>query len=156
MCYRSQKSNGFTLLELLVAVTIIGVLGAIAIPSYSAYADRSSSSSAASDIQRIQLAIDRFNANTFGYPDSLADLNIDLPTDPWGAPYTYLRIDGSADPGVRGKQRKDKNLNPLNSDYDLFSAGKDQKTRGPLTARDSRDDIVRAGNGGYIGLAEYH
>jgi general secretion pathway protein G len=42
---------------------------------------------------------------------------------------------------------------PLNSDYDLYSSGPDGESRSPLTAAPSRDDIVRANNGGYIGLA---
>ena len=43
---------------------------------------------------------------------------------------------------------------PINSDYDLYSMGEDGGTRPPLTARPSQDDIVRAGDGGFVGLAE--
>lgn len=42
---------------------------------------------------------------------------------------------------------------PINSDYDLYSKGKDGKSQKPLTAAASRDDIVRAGNGAFVGLA---
>jgi general secretion pathway protein G len=52
-----------------------------------------------------------------------------------------------------GQLRKDRNLVPINTDFDLFSRGKDGQTNFPLTAQRSRDDIVRANNGGYIGLA---
>jgi len=49
--------------------------------------------------------------------------------------------------------RKDKNLTPINTYYDLYSTGKDGLSVSPLTAKHSRDDIVRANDGGFIGLA---
>lgn len=52
-----------------------------------------------------------------------------------------------------GKVRKDHNLVPLNTDYDLYSMGEDGASVSPLTAKASRDDIVRANNGRYVGLA---
>ena len=55
-------------------------------------------------------------------------------------------------PGHEGV-RKDRFLVPLNTDYDLYSMGKDGESTAPLTARQSRDDIIRADNGGFIGLA---
>ena len=42
---------------------------------------------------------------------------------------------------------------PINSSYDLFSQGKDGQSSPPLTASASRDDIVRANDGDFIGLA---
>jgi general secretion pathway protein G len=50
--------------------------------------------------------------------------------------------------------RKDGKLNPLNTDFDLYSLGRDGESRETLNARPSRDDIVRANNGAFIGLAE--
>jgi general secretion pathway protein G len=44
-------------------------------------------------------------------------------------------------------------LVPINSTYDLYSMGKDGKTKAPITAQDSRDDIIRANDGLFIGLA---
>lgn len=49
--------------------------------------------------------------------------------------------------------RKDHALHPLNTDFDLYSCGKDGETAKPLTAQKSRDDIIRANDGQYIGLA---
>ena len=53
----------------------------------------------------------------------------------------------------KGKVRKDKNLGPLNRDYDLQFMGADGKTTTPLTTKASRDDTFRDANGGFIGLA---
>ncbi len=70
--------------------------------------------------------------------------------DPWGRPYEYLDL---SDAKSHGKSRKDKNLVPLNADFDLYSMGKDGTSVSALTAKASQDDIVRANNGGFIGLA---
>jgi general secretion pathway protein G len=50
--------------------------------------------------------------------------------------------------------RRDKNLVPINTDFDLYSVGKDGVTVSPLTAAQSRDDVVRANDGTFIGLGE--
>ena len=42
----------------------------------------------------------------------------------------------------------------LNTDYDLYSVRADGKSSGPLSAKKSKDDVIRVLNGGYIGLAE--
>ena len=54
----------------------------------------------------------------------------------------------------KGKMRKDRFLVPINSDFDLYSMGKDGKSSPPLTASASRDDIIRANDGAYVGPAE--
>ncbi|XOV84798.1 MAG: type II secretion system protein [bacterium] len=151
-----RPGAGFTLVELLLAMVILGLMSALAVPSYTAYVDRSNQAQSISDIYQIEMAINRFEANTFQYPDTLDDIPGLPTTDPWGNEYSYLRIEGNPTPGIRGRQRKDKNLNPLNSDFDLYSAGKDGESQLPLTARRALDDIVRAGNGGFVGLAMDH
>lgn len=143
---------GFTLAELLLAVAIIGVLAAIAYPSYVQYVDKARNAIAVSDIAMISQVIARFEALNNRLPDNLAEVHMDGFLDPWGHSYQYLRIAGA---GLKGKGglRKDKSLVPINSDYDLYSKGKDGDSVAPLTAKSSRDDIVRANNGSYIGLA---
>ena len=68
-----------------------------------------------------------------------------------GSAYVYLRIEGAGN--GNGNVRKDKNLNPINSDFDLYSTGLDGETVSPLTAKKSHDDVVRAGNGSFFGVA---
>ena len=43
---------------------------------------------------------------------------------------------------------------PVNSDFDLYSMGADGESSAPFTAKNSHDDVVRANNGAFIGLAE--
>jgi general secretion pathway protein G len=52
-----------------------------------------------------------------------------------------------------GPMRKDKNLVPINSQYDLYSKGPDGESLAPLTAKKSQDDIVLANDGGFVGRA---
>ena len=54
----------------------------------------------------------------------------------------------------KGKMRKDRFLVPINSDYDLYSMGEGGTSVPPLTAKSSRDDIIRANDGQFVGLAE--
>ena len=70
--------------------------------------------------------------------------------DPWGKPYQYLVV---AKAKGKGKLRKDRFLVPISSDFDLYSMGPDGKSVPPLTAKVSQDDISRANEGGYVGLA---
>jgi general secretion pathway protein G len=152
--HRSQAA--FTLVELMIALVVLATLSAIAVPSYRDYIDQAKRSQAVSDIATISMLIERFFSNSQTYPTNLAMLGAGVPAaDPWGNAYVYLAIDVVPPPNV-GAMRKDKNLNPLNSDYDLYSMGPDGQTQKQLTATKARDDVVRAGNGSFIGLASEH
>ncbi|MEN8762971.1 MAG: prepilin-type N-terminal cleavage/methylation domain-containing protein [Thiogranum sp.] len=146
------KQAGFNLLELLIGVSIVGTLAAISYPSYKDFVRRADGALAASDIEVFAQAIERFYTAFNRYPDSLAEVGLHTMLDPWGNPYQYLRIHGA---GLKGKDklRKDKSLVPVNSDYDLYSMGEDGVSVPPFTAKASRDDIVRANNGAYVGPA---
>jgi len=149
-----HSQHAFTLVELLVAVAIIGVISSVAVPSYREYVERADIAQAIADIYSVDVAMATFEtANVGRLPNSLADIGMDGLLDPWGNPYQYLNLSDPTIKGVKGKARKDKNLVPINSDYDLYSAGKDGKSVSPLTAKASRDDIVRAGNGRFVGKA---
>lgn len=143
--------KGFTLLEVLIALAIMAVSSAIALPLYSDFVERSRQTDAGSDLMLIDMGIERFVSENFNLPDDLTDVGLDGMTDPWGRPYVYLRIDGGGN--VQGQVRKDQNLNPINSDFDLYSTGPDGLTVAPLTAPNSHDDVVRAGNGSFFGVA---
>ena len=140
-------------MELMITLVIVSLLTSIAVPAYDKFARRAQNSRAIGDLGVITIEIGKFQLrNNNALPDLLADLGVDIPLDPWGTPYSYLNI-VAAGPG-KGQFRKDGNLNPLNTDYDLYSSGKDKDSASPLNAKKSRDDIVRANNGAFLGLAE--
>ena len=146
-------SKGFGLLELMVVLVIAGLLTSLAIPVYSQFVDRARTARAIDDIASVGLEIEKFRlVNDSMPPLDLAELPVEVPFDPWGRPYTYLNI-AAAGPG-KGAFRKDGNLDSLNTDFDLYSAGEDGVSKGPLNANASRDDVVRANNGAFIGRAE--
>jgi general secretion pathway protein G len=144
---------GFTLLELMMAVAVVGLLSALALPTYSKVIEGQKIGVAQRDLMLIASALQRYRtANDFKLPDSLAGLK-DIPTlDPWKRPYQYLNHSDDT-PGTKGKIRKDHNLHPINSEYDLYSMGMDGQSVAPLTASASRDDIVYARDGAFIGKA---
>ena len=148
----TSNRSGFTIIELLVAVAVFAALAAIAVPSYQDYRYKALVAQAKSDIKDLDVLITRYYADNMQFPDSLADIGKAGMLDPWKNPYQYLRL-SPLDPPKTGKVRKDKNLVPINADYDLYSKGQDGASVAPLTAKASRDDIVRGSNGRFVGLA---
>lgn len=145
-----RRHAAFTLVEVMLVVAILSVLLFVAIPSYQGYVERAEASAAEADILEISVTLDLFFENNGFFPDSLEEIGFNGMKDPWGNPYRYLNI---ATVIGKGKLRKDKNLVPINTDYDLYSMGPDGASVGPLTAKASRDDIIRANNGQFIGQA---
>jgi general secretion pathway protein G len=147
---RSVGHDGFTLLELMLVAAILAVLASIGIVSYHGYIDATKVVNAAKQIRSMSLVIDDYHEDKKVYPASLAAVGLANLNDPWGNPYHYLNIATAANLSL---VRKDHNLVPLNTDYDLYSSGKDGQSSAPLTAKASLDDVVRANNGGFVGLA---
>jgi general secretion pathway protein G len=146
-----RKKRGFTIIELALVLAIISILSAIAIPKYLNYLYKSKVSVAISDIRLLQAKIREFEAER-GLPDSLDSLPGAPFLDPWGNPYRYLNI-ATSSPGFI---RKDKNLHPLNTDFDLYSMGPDGKTAAQVTSNFGKDDIIRANDGAFIGEASQY
>lgn len=143
-----RPTSGYTLLELMFAIAIAAVLSLIAISQFSKAVEKSKIGSAVADISIIQVEIERYRTrNDQALPDALPSDRL----DPWGRPYFYTKLQGV---NGHGSARKDRALNPLNTDYDLFSAGKNGVYKPQVSQKDSLDDIIRARNGAYVGLAE--
>ena len=148
-----KKQHGFTLLELMIVVVLVGLMASIAYPIFSGFVDRARRAKVMGDMGQIQIALAKFLTDTNGaLPVSLAAVGLDTLRDPWGNPYQYLKIENVG--GAIGPARKNLGMVPVNTDYDLFSMGKDGDFESPLSSVSSRDDIVRAGNGAYMGPAE--
>ncbi|AXK52612.1 MULTISPECIES: type II secretion system major pseudopilin GspG [Pseudomonas] len=128
-----NKQRGFTLIEIMVVVVILGVLAALVVPQIMSRPDQAKGAAAQSDIKAIAMALDIYKLDNHQYPSSQQGLealvskpsgnpparnwNPDgylkrLPIDPWGNAYQY-RV-----PGARG------------TGYDLFSFGADGKLGG--------------------------
>ena len=120
----------------MIVVAIIGTLAAIAIPAFQHSLARAQVARAIADIRAIQIDIDTFELEQGRLPVDLAEAGRPGITDPWGRPYQYLSF------AAAGKSWK--------------GQARNGETAGPLTAKASQDDIVRANDGGYLGLgSEY-
>jgi general secretion pathway protein G len=149
----NKRLRALTLVELLIAIAILGTLSAIAVPIYNNYIDEARNSAAIADIRAIEGGILRFQVERGRPPDPLAEAGLPTKFDPWGNPYQYTRIAGLSKNERDAKCRWNKFEKPLNLDFDLYSMGKDGKTKPKITHTDSHDDIIRANGGAYVGLA---
>jgi general secretion pathway protein G len=129
----------------------VGILAAVAIPVYVGYQTRARIGAAIGDLEEISLRIDSYIGDNDIGPPSLAEVRRENNLDPWGHPYQYLNIKTAHG---HGHMRKDRFLVPINTYYDLYSMGPDGQSQPPLTARVSRDDVIRANDGQYFGPAE--
>lgn len=145
----ARRHHGFTLIELMAAITIIGALIAIATPRYHDLIDRGRVAKAIGDISVLQTELSGQDT----LPDGLAGIGRTGMLDPWGNPYVYYKFPAQHGNAPPGGARKDRFIVPLNSTYDVYSMGPDGQTALPLTAKAARDDIVRAADGSFIGIA---
>jgi general secretion pathway protein G len=146
----SPRVRGFTMVEILIVVAIVGILAAVGSGYWERYRQKALVAKAVTDIGAMAAAIKLHAEDARNLPDSLAEIGFGGKLDPWGRPYQYLNLATRRGNGIA---RKDKKLAPLNSDFDLYSMGKDGLTLAPLVPPASRDDVVRARDGRFIGLA---
>lgn len=146
----NKAQSGLTLIEIMIVIAIIGVLASIALPAYRDYTEKARINQAISDIATIAVKIAAYWQDARAYPPSLTDVGAAGMKDPWGNSYRYTDL---SQPGSTGVARKDRNLVPLNSDFDLYSVGKNGQTTGPISTPRGSDDIIRANDGRFINIA---
>ena len=110
--HSKRLQGGFTLIEILVVVVIIGILGAVIVPNLLGRPDQARVTAAQSDLRSLSNALDIYRLDNFQYPSSDQGLEAlvqkpsgfpepknynpegyikHLPSDPWGSPYVYER-----------------------------------------------------------------
>jgi general secretion pathway protein G len=124
----SIKQRGFSLIELMVVMVIIGLLAALVAPRLFPKLGKGKQATAKAQIELLNQALDQYRLDTGSYPSSQEGLNAlmtnpgnekwdgpylkkKVPDDPWGHPYVYQT------PGTHGE-------------YDLLSYGRDNKPGG--------------------------
>ncbi len=147
---RRGPRSAFTLVELLAAMTIIGLLVGLAIPKYTEIVNQAKVARAIGDLRAMAMELN----SAVVLPATLAGIGRAGRMDPWGRPYVYYLFPPSKGKAPPKGARKDRFLVPINSAYDLYSVGRDGGSVAPLTAKASHDDVIVANDGGFIGLAK--
>lgn len=135
MLSRCSRQLGFTLLELLVVMVIIGLLAAYVGPQYFAQLGKSEVKATQAQISALQKALDTYRIDVGKYPTTeqgLAALNTKPQNEPkWSGPYLQKAV--PADPWGRAYLYKSPGEH---GDYDLLSLGKDGQPGGTGEAAD--------------------
>lgn len=139
---------GFTLVELMVVVAILGVLATMAIPLFNGYMKTVKNGACTADIRSIDKAIQAYVIEKNALPASLNDLGMGNPLDPWQRPFEFQVLG----PGPAPAPLQDEVLGDrLNMDYDLYSKGEDGLSDPVSGTPGNADDIVRSSDGVYVG-----
>jgi len=121
-----RKQTGFTLIEVMVVVVILGILAAVVVPNIMSKPDEARVSRAKQDVRALEAALNNYRLDNYSYPSTEQGLSAlvqkpngtpeakhwkgpyvkKVPADPWHNPYQYMN------PGVHGS-------------IDIFSTGKD-------------------------------
>lgn len=150
---RAAGRSGFTLIELLVTAAIVSILAVAAVPKFMSTLDKARIGKAIAEITVIRDAIELFRAQHSGrLPADMAELIPDslgnAPLDPWGNPYVFNVLKTTP----TTEWRVDLTV-PINDEYDIYSLGRNGNTFAEIHHGNSRDDIIMARNGGFIGPA---
>ena len=144
---KASDCRGFTLVELIVVVLIIGILVTMALPYFQGYLTVVKCNAAAGDINTIGKSVTAYYLDTNILPATLKTAGVDTLLDPGKRPYEYHILDGVNVP------LQDIAMINLNTDFDLYSRGADgvSSPESGLDHPENEDDITRANNGAFVG-----
>lgn len=143
-----MDQRGMTIVEVFIVLLIIAALAAIAIPAYVDFKNKARSAGTASELRSIEKIIYAFSIDNGGsYPTGLDQLNLGATKDPWGNDYGYYNIIRNGTGGARTDH-----VQTLNSDFDLYCVGANGQTDEYIGDPRAQDDILRAGDGGFMGM----
>ena len=146
---RGVGRRGMTMVEMLFVMALIGIIMTIVTPRLNGLIDEARDASAVGDISAIRDDIMGYLAQHDSLPASLSDVGRSGTRDPWNQPYVYVNFNGDPPEDARVDQFGV----TLNSEFDLYSLGKDGATSPSIMTQSSQDDVVLANDGGFIGSA---
>ncbi|MEX2411132.1 MAG: type II secretion system protein [Candidatus Paceibacterota bacterium] len=91
-----QKEKGFTLIEMLVVVAIIGILSSVILVGLNDARSRARDAKRISDIRQIQNGLELFYSDDQSYPRGLDEIEENIPNDPQGGEYVYFRYNSQS------------------------------------------------------------
>jgi len=136
------NSSGFTLVELIMVMAIVGVLASLATSTLGEVRNKTRNARGVSEIRNIEKDIFAYASEKGNYPASLTDIGKADQLDPWGNPYVYSVSPNRTYTGVN-----------INTDFDLYSKGVDGNSAASIVNADSLDDIIRGNDGAFADLA---
>jgi general secretion pathway protein G len=139
---RISGRKGFTLVELLMVIAIIGILSTLGIPSYNGYKDKARNGRAMSEIRTLSTEISGYILDRQANPPDLDAINRANFRDPWQRLYIYHTVPA----------QEDLMFQKLNTDYDLYSTGKDGQSVDAGGNPANVDDIVRVNSSAFVGM----
>ncbi len=155
----ASGNRGFTLIELIMVVALIGILATLAIPAFNNYTDKTKTARAASEIRTMSTEITGYSLDKGSYPDTLALINRPNYKDPWKRDYVYYnwtvatpQLPTAPLPQVPLKDTI--GTTQLNTDYDLYSLGPDGVTAEVGGVAATVNDIARSNDGAFVGLRD--
>jgi general secretion pathway protein G len=148
---RTTSNSGFTFLELLIAMVIVAVLASLAFGSFAKFKELARVARCCEEIRSLEREIAAYATEKGELPPDLIAINRQDLKDPWGHPYHYHPAVLPVDPANFGPNNRLDTVGPINTDFDLYSLGSESTYDQSVNADVSKDDVIRASDGSFVG-----